>query len=141
MTDTALADTAQRGRDTAGLEVKVTRAVAISRRHVGILQPRAFKFLAALPPDLRPLKTGEKYPGIVNHLALLNRKRGAFDIYLDKLLIDARANSEGFPQDVADELYRLRIFCEAAARPLRRSHPRIALQLSEPSDREARIGS
>jgi len=117
VTDTALADTAQRYRDTGFDEAG--------------LQPRAFRFLAALPPDLRPLKSGEKYPGIVNQLALLNRKRGAFDIYLDKLLIDARGNRQGFSQDVADELYRLRIFCEAAVHPrpgrLRRRRPRIAL--------------
>ena len=106
-------------RDTAGLEVTVTRAVAISRRGAGVLQPRAFKFLAALPPGLRPLKTGEKYPRIVNQLALLNGEPAGFDIYLDELLIDSRGNRQGFPQDVADELYRLRTFCEVAVCPAR----------------------
>jgi len=119
VTDTVLAETMHPDWDTAGLEVTVTRAVAISRRHVGVLQPRAFKFLAALPPGLRPLKTGEKYPRIVNQLALLNGEPAGFDMYLDELLINARGNRQGFPQDVADELYRLRTFCEVAVCPAR----------------------
>ena len=114
VTDTVLADTT---RYIASFEV--TRAAATSRPRVGALQPRAFKFLAALPPGLRPLKTGEKYPRIVNQLALLNGAPAGFDIYLDELLIDSRGNRQGFPQDVADELYRLRTFCEVAVCPAR----------------------
>ena len=40
-------------------------------------------------------------------------------MYLDELLINARGNRQGFPQDVADELYRLRTFCEVAVCPAR----------------------
>jgi hypothetical protein len=83
------------------------------------LKPWAFKFLAALPPALRPLKTGEQYPRIVNQLALLCAVPTALGGYLDALLIDERGDRQGFPQDVADELYRLRTFCESATCPTR----------------------
>jgi len=55
----------------------------------------------------------------VNQLALLCAVPTAFGGYLDALLIDERGDRQGFPQEVADELYRLRTFCESATCPTR----------------------
>jgi hypothetical protein len=118
VTDTASVHTVKQDQDAIGPDV--TRALATSRvKSAEKLKPCAFKFLAALPPALRPLKTGEQYPRIVNQLALLCAVPTAFDSYLDALLIDERGDRQGFPQEVADELYRLRTSCESATCPTR----------------------
>jgi hypothetical protein len=76
------------------------------------LKAYAVKFLAALPAELRPLKLGEKYPRIVNTLALLRAEPTSFRAYFNDLFVDTRGDRQGFPPDVADELARLKRFFE-----------------------------
>ncbi|WP_157991341.1 hypothetical protein [Caldimonas tepidiphila] len=71
------------------------------------LLPATLRWLAALPPHVRPIVTGQKHPHVLNRLcdAWLwpMRVRNQF---LD-LLIDQRGNRRGFSFEVLDEISTL----------------------------------
>ncbi|MDF3838671.1 hypothetical protein P3W85_37910 [Cupriavidus basilensis] len=67
----------------------------------------ALKWLAMLPPEVRPLALCRAYPRIGNQLAALSGDPAALSAYLGDLLIDRRGGRQGFPDGVALELSRL----------------------------------
>jgi hypothetical protein len=84
------------------------------RRAVPVAQPvpAAFKWIARLPKEVRPLKLLREYPRIANHLALCWPDRKAFRHYLYDLLVDKRGGRKGFPQPVLKDLLTLREWFE-----------------------------
>jgi hypothetical protein len=69
-----------------------------------VLNDRAFKWLAALPSDVRALTTARQYPHIVNRIADLWGHCEYTRLYFQSLLIDRRSGRKGFPPDVRKEL-------------------------------------
>jgi hypothetical protein len=84
------------------------------RRAVPVSQPvpAAFKWIARLPGEVRPLNLLREYPRIANNLALSWPDRRAFRQCLYDLLVDKRGGRKGFPQPVLQELLALREFFE-----------------------------
>ncbi len=71
------------------------------------LTPTAVRWLAALPPEARPLELCRRFPRIGNQLAALCSHPDGILAYLEDLLIDKRGGRQGFPDDIALELSRL----------------------------------
>ncbi len=71
-----------------------------------------FKWVAALPRELRPLMLLQRYPRIANALASGWSDPVAVRGYLFDLLIDHRGGRQGFPQAVQSELLALRTFLD-----------------------------
>ncbi len=72
--------------------------------------PATFKWIASLPPEIRPLALLQQFPRIANMLAQSWHDPAAFREYMFDLLIDRRGSRTGFPQDVRSELLRLRAY-------------------------------
>ena len=72
--------------------------------------PATFKWIAALPREVRPLELLKQYPRIANMLAQAWHDPSAFREYMFDLLIDRRGGRQGFPQAVRSELLRLRTY-------------------------------
>jgi hypothetical protein len=71
------------------------------------LHDRAFKWLATLPADMRPMATARQYPRIVNRIGDLWGHCEHTRLYFQSLLIDRRKDREGFPAVIKEELERL----------------------------------
>lgn len=71
------------------------------------LHDRTFKWLATLPPELRPMATGRAYPRLVNRLSDLWPNCEYTRLYFQSLLIDRREGRRGFPLAVRQELEAL----------------------------------
>ncbi|MHA7681643.1 hypothetical protein [Cupriavidus sp. PET2-C1] len=71
------------------------------------LTANALKWLAVLPPQVRPLELCRSYPRIGNQLAALWVDPAALSAYLADLLIDKRGGRQGFPDGIALELSQL----------------------------------
>ena len=71
-----------------------------------------FKWVTALPRELRPLTLLQRYPRIANALASGWSDPVAVRGYLFDLLIDHRGGRQGFPQAVQSELLALRTFLD-----------------------------
>ena len=69
----------------------------------------ALKWMAGLPPKVRPTGLACRYPRIVNALCLIWTDPGSTRRYFEKLLMDDRGTRQGFPRPILDELSRLRI--------------------------------
>jgi hypothetical protein len=65
-------------------------------------------WLAALPPNVRPLALATKYPRVVNRIAQEWREPSAWRKDFDDLVYDKRGTRQGFPPDVYVELLSLR---------------------------------
>ncbi|MET0682639.1 MAG: hypothetical protein ABWZ29_04775 [Casimicrobiaceae bacterium] len=65
-------------------------------------------WLAALPPNVRPLALARKYPRLANRIALEWREPNACLKDFDDLVHDKRGMRRGFPPDVYVELLALR---------------------------------
>jgi hypothetical protein len=72
--------------------------------------PATFKWIAGLPPEVRPLELLKRFPRIANMLAQAWSDPAAYREYMFDLLIDRRGGRQGFPQDVRSELLRLRTY-------------------------------
>ena len=72
-----------------------------------------FRWIAGLPPDIRPLALLRKYPRIANRLANCARDPVVMRAYFFELLVDHRGGRAGFPQDVQSELLALRVHFDA----------------------------
>jgi len=70
------------------------------------LLDRTFKWLATLPPELRPIVTGQRHPHVVNRLGDLWPNCECTRLYFQSLLIDRRER-RGFPPEVRKELEAL----------------------------------
>jgi hypothetical protein len=71
------------------------------------LHERTFKWLAALPPALRPMAAARRYPRIVNRIGDLWGHCEYSRLYFQSLLIDRRPGRRGFPPEVRRELEAL----------------------------------
>jgi hypothetical protein len=60
--------------------------------------------LESLSPRIRPHQLPERFPRIMNQIALLWRRPVQLDRYFEELLIDSRGDRQGFPFAVALEL-------------------------------------
>lgn len=72
------------------------------------LSLKSFKWLAALPPHVRPHLLSRHYPRIVNRLAEIWHRPLQSESYLDELMMDKRGSRRGFPRDVAAEIAALK---------------------------------
>ena len=81
--------------------------------------PVTFRWVACLPPAVRPLALLRRYPRIANALALEWRERTAFRTRLYDLLVDKRGDRAGFPPDVQAELLALREYFDTHCYPVR----------------------
>ena len=95
--------------DPAKLDER-TRASERTARTGGVLLDETSRWLASLPPNIRPLACARKFPRIVNSIADLWRRVRQCEEYLDSLMIDERGDRGGFPLDVATELLTLRSY-------------------------------
>ena len=66
--------------------------------------PFAFKWVATLPPNVRPTALLRQYPRIANLIAAAWRDPKAFDTYMESLLTDKRGNRRGFSPEILNEL-------------------------------------
>ncbi|MDE1948991.1 MAG: hypothetical protein KGI35_10275 [Burkholderiales bacterium] len=69
----------------------------------------AIDWLLSLPPEVRPLQTGERFPRIVNALAQAWGTPPRREAVLRELLHDTRPRRIGFPLRVRRELEALRV--------------------------------
>ena len=72
------------------------------------LSEDAFRWMAKLPRQARPIELGRRYPRIANRLAAIWTDRPKVDAYLHELLIDRRQGRQGFAPAIGLELARLR---------------------------------
>lgn len=105
----------------------------------GRTQDRALSRVASawmlkLPKDVRPTKTAESYPHVLNRLALCWDDPLLADRVYDELLIDRRGKRRGFPPAVARELLALRQRM-ATVQPTEERTYRWDSRLQAPSDR------
>jgi len=75
------------------------------------------RWLAGLPPDVRPSALPIQFVRIANALARTWSEPHACLEYLDELLIDRRGDRRGFPFDVALELAGLKDYYETTVHP------------------------
>jgi hypothetical protein len=71
------------------------------------LHERTFKWIASLPPAIRPVATGRRYPRIVNRIGDLWGHCEYSRLYFQSLLIERRAGRKGFPPEIRCELEAL----------------------------------
>ena len=88
----------------------------------GVVLPLSLKWSNELPLHLRPINLIEKYPRIVNFIALEWNNPTAVCKYLDDLLIDHHGSRNGFPDEVRHELRILDDYCHR--RPSQQSDQR-----------------
>ena len=74
------------------------------------LLPATERWLAGLPPEIRPAATRDAFPRIANTLALLWARPEQFTGFLDELFIDRRGGRRGFPLPVLQELHALKTY-------------------------------
>jgi hypothetical protein len=80
------------------------------------LTGRALEWLVQLAPALRPARTSQRFPRLVNGLATLWADAPRAVAAIDDLLVDRRGGRQGLPDDVQNEL-------KALLEHLRRSAP------------------
>ncbi|HYD60098.1 MAG TPA: hypothetical protein VEC35_07070 [Noviherbaspirillum sp.] len=73
------------------------------------LSPIAFKWLAALPREVRPNSLARQFPRIANRLAEIWKRPLQCERYIDDLMIDLRGGRQGFPPAVAAEIAALKV--------------------------------
>ncbi|CAG2144650.1 hypothetical protein [Cupriavidus numazuensis] len=94
------------GDGTAPAQRDWTRLRGREPREAQGLTSDALRWLASLPAEARPMELCRRYPRIGNRLAAL-WGHCSVRTYLDDLVIDKRGGRQGFPHDVAVELWRL----------------------------------
>lgn len=78
------------------------------------------QLLRSLPPALRLSYTAARYPHIVNRLAILWNDSRELSRYIDGLLVDDRANRQGFEFETLNELADVRNIRVAAMQRMER---------------------
>jgi hypothetical protein len=73
-----------------------------------VLLPHGRRWMASLPADVRPAKSAERFPRIVNLLALEWANDAGIGALFTSLLIDQRGGRKGFPAEIVRELRVLR---------------------------------
>jgi hypothetical protein len=84
------------------------RVIERTSQTSSVLTDETSRWIAGLPPDVRPLTLARKFPRIANSIAELWRRVARCEQYLDTLIVDLRGDRTGFPHDVAKELQALR---------------------------------
>jgi hypothetical protein len=92
---------------------KVRRAPLATDR---ALTGRTMEWLGALPETLRPVKTIERYPRIVNAIAAAWVDALGRDKIFDHLLNDRRIGRRGFPIDIEREISVLCLYASGLPR-------------------------
>jgi hypothetical protein len=89
-------------------------AMARRRRQtpVGEPLPMTFKWVAKLPRSVQPLTLLRQYPRIANMMAGMWQDPTSYRAYVHDLLTDRRGSRKGFPQEIVQELVRLRVHYE-----------------------------
>lgn len=82
------------------------------------LQTETIRWLASLPPDVRPTALPIQYVRIANALARAWGDQRRCLEYFDELLIDRRGGRQGFPFDVALEIAGLKDHYETVVHPM-----------------------
>lgn len=107
------------GRDAAALTriadtAPDVEAVARLRRQapMGEPLPITFRWMAKLPPRVRPFALLRQYPRIANMMAGMWPDPQGYHAYLHDLLTDRRGNRKGFPPEIVEELFALRVHYE-----------------------------
>lgn len=88
--------------------------------------PATWRWIAELPPEIRPLSLLDEFPRVANALARAWPDARSFAAYLGSLLHDRRGGRRGFPGSVQSELLTLREYFEGkypAARGVLDDHP------------------
>jgi hypothetical protein len=78
------------------------------------LLPLTVRWAAQLPEAVRPYALMRQYPRVANLLAAAATTRASLNGCLADLLIDRRGGRRGFPEEVAQDLLRLRTYLERA---------------------------
>ncbi len=74
--------------------------------------PATWRWIAQLPPEIRPLSLLDEFPRVANMLARAWPDAPSFATCLDSLLHDRRGGRRGFPGHVQIELLTLREYFE-----------------------------
>lgn len=82
------------------------------------LTSEAVEWLAALPENVQPNELPVRFPRIANALARRWLNGDACRRFLDDLLIDKRGTRKGLPDEVAQELARLKDYFETVLYPV-----------------------
>jgi hypothetical protein len=82
-----------------------------------VLLSDTIRWLAALPPDVRPTALPIQFVRIVNALARIWSDHRRCLPYLEDLLIDRRGGRQGFPFEVALEIAGLKDYYETTIHP------------------------
>jgi len=67
----------------------------------------AFRWLASLPSEFRPIETGRRYARIVNRIAAIWADEVLTMDYLNSLTLSDRPNRQGFPPEIGREITAL----------------------------------
>jgi hypothetical protein len=86
--------------------------------------PATIRWAAELPRAVWPMSLLCQFPRIANGLAQAWPTPLSFDAYLESLMNDRRGGRRGFPQDVQDELLKLRDFFQSRYYGPRERHTR-----------------
>lgn len=73
------------------------------------LTPNTFKWLASFPKEKRPSALALQFPRIANRLAEIWKRPLQCERYLDDLMLDRRGGRQGFPNDVAADIAKLKL--------------------------------
>jgi hypothetical protein len=111
-----------------------SRLRSTERTHDRALSRVASAWMLKLPINVRPLKTAESYPHVLNRLALCWNDPLLVERLYDELMVDRRGKRRGFPPAVARELLALRQ-CMATVHPAEERTYRWDSRLQVPSDR------
>ena len=83
------------------------RVIERTSQTSSVLTDETSRWIAGLPPDVRPVTLARKFPRIANSIAELWRRVARCEEYLATLVVDQRGDRSGFPPDVARELTAL----------------------------------
>ena len=67
----------------------------------------AFRWLASLPAEFRPIETGRRYARIVNRIAAIWEDEMLTMDYLNSLTMSDRPHRQGFPPEIGREIAAL----------------------------------
>jgi hypothetical protein len=76
------------------------------------LDESAYRWIMLIPEATRPIVLAQQFPRVLNHIIELWKRPLKCDDYLESLLIDQRGNRRGFPDDVTEELAKLKEYFE-----------------------------
>lgn len=109
--DEAKAAMQRDARTTGGLTTPARDwpARRVSPNHVlPDLSAATFKWIASMPPKLRPFQLARQFPRIANRIAETWSRPEICERYLDELIMDSRGGRKGFPPEVATEIAALK---------------------------------